>query len=117
MNSKRPWIFAALGAVAATAATLVAVTVLTDDDPEPTVRPGGLTERLASARRASDEPTDEPTTSRPTSRPRPTSRRPARPPRCPSTTSGDAPAGTRLFREFHRLEKETVDAAPGPRSP
>jgi hypothetical protein len=106
MNSKRPWIFAAIGAVAATAATLVAVTVLTDDDPEPTAGPAA-------------SPSSSPS-STPVSSPSPSlsvSLSAGPPSAVPMTTSvpvyyvGDAPSGTRLFREFHRLEKETVSAS------
>ena len=106
MNNKRPWIFAALGAVAATAATLVAVTMITDDDPEPTSGPAASPSVSASAT-ASDSPTDEPT--EPTDEP-------TEPPAgetavIPVYYVGDTRAGVRLFREFHRLEKNDVYAA------
>jgi hypothetical protein len=107
MNNKRPWIFAAVGAVAATAATLVAVTVVTDDDPVTTSGPADSPSASATAKESeeptaepSDEATDEPSTA------------PAG-----ETTSvpvyyvGDTRGSVRLFREFHRLEKETVAAA------
>jgi hypothetical protein len=110
MSSKRPWIYAAIGAVAATAATVAAVTVLTDD-PEPTSAPAASPSASAT-NEPSDEPTDEPTTE-PSDEPT----EDASEPPAGETTAvpvyyvGDAPAGTRLFREFHPLEKETVSAS------
>ncbi len=107
MSSKRPWIFAAIGAVAATAATLVAVTVLTDDDPTPTAAPAD-----SPSRSASDDPTEEPSetpsddaSDEPSDPPAPQSIA------VPVYYVGDAPAGTRLFREFHSLPKESVSAS------
>lgn len=107
MNSKRPWIFVAIGAVAATAATLVAVTVITDDDPETTSGPADSPSASATAEE-SEEPTAEPSdeaTDEPSASP------------AGATTSvpvyyvGDSRGSVRLFREFHRLEKESVAAA------
>ena len=107
MSSKRPWIFAAIGAVAATAATVVAVTVLTDDEVEPTSGPAASPSASATAEptdEATDEPTDEPTEDE-------TEPPPAELTAVPVYYVGQTPAGVRLFREFHRLEKESVDAA------
>jgi hypothetical protein len=105
MSSKRPWIFAAAGAVVATAATVVAVNVIADDDP---VRRTGGPATSAS-------PSTEPTPSEPPSEdPEPTGD--------PSAGSGESTAvpvyyvgdtntGPRLFREFHQLEKSDTEAA------
>ena len=107
MSSKRPWIFAALGAVAATAATLVAVTVVANDDPAQTAGPAGSE---SASPTSEDSATAEPTeTSEPTPSEDSTSD-PSQPPAgkpvsLPVYYVGETPAGTRLFREFHR---ETV---------
>lgn len=104
MNSKRPWIFVAAGAVAATAATVVAVTVLSDD---PVNTSGPASSPSASATpEESDEPTTEPTDD---------TTEPSQAPAAETTTVpvyfvGETPAGTRLFREFHRIEKSDVTA-------
>jgi hypothetical protein len=105
MNNKRPWILAAVGAVAATAATLVAVTVITDDDPVTTSGPASPS--ASATAEESDEPTAEPSaeTDAPSASP------------AGETTSvpvyyvGETRGSVRLFREFHRLEKESVEAA------
>ena len=113
MNSKRPWIFAALGAVAATAATLVAVTVITDDDPVETAGPAGSPSASATpeeteeaepspepSEEASEDTADEPTTAPPS----------GETVTAPVYYVGETPAGTRLFREFHRVEDGSVTA-------
>jgi hypothetical protein len=103
MSSKRPWILAAAGAVVATAATVVAVTVLTGDEPSTTSGPA------ASATPTPSEPAAESPTE------------PAEPTGEPSTGSGESVAvpvyyvgdtntGPRLFREFHQLEKNETGA-------
>ena len=69
MSNKRPWIYGALGAAVATAATVVAVTVLTDDDTTPVAGPGDSPPSATaepstsrpSRRRAPTEPIGEPT--------------------------------------------------------
>jgi hypothetical protein len=110
MNSKRPWIFAALGAVAATAATLVAVTVVSNNDPEPTAGPAGSDS--ASPTPGGTEPSEttkptEPTDSAPSDDP---TAAPGESTSLPVYYVGETPAGTRLFREFHRetVEDESV---------
>jgi hypothetical protein len=100
MNSKRPWILAAAGAVVATAATVVGVTVLADDEsPRDTDGP------VASA--------TPPETASPTEPSSPAS------PSAPATETvalpvyyvGDTNTGPRLFREFHEAEVEAGEAA------
>lgn len=117
MSSKRPWILAAVGAVAATAATLVAVTVLTDDDTEPTSGPAASPSSSVSES-PSDEPSDDPS-DEPTDDPSddPSDEPTDEAPPAGETTVvpvyyvAETPAGPRLFREFHRLDKESVSAA------
>ena len=58
MSSKRPWIFAAIGAVAATAATVAAVTVLSHDDTVTTSGPASSPSASPAATK-SGEPTDQ----------------------------------------------------------
>lgn len=109
MNSKRPWIFAAAAAVAATAATVVAVTVLSDD---PVTTSGPASSPSASATpEESDEPTTEPS-DEPTDEP---STEPSQAPAGQTTAVpvyfvGETPVGTRLFREFRRIEKNDGEA-------
>ena len=116
MNSKRPWIFAALGAVAATAATLVAVTVITDDDPVTTSGPAGSPSASASASPSGSATTEETEEAEPTPAPTdPSDEPPTEPPSgetlaAPVYYVGETPAGTRLFREFHRIEDGSVTA-------
>lgn len=101
MSSKRPWIAVALGAVAATAATIVAVTVMNDDDTGTTAGP---------AASQTPEPTD--------ASPSPgTSESPSETVEPPETFVvpvyyvAETNTGPRLFREFHR-----VPAAGSPQS-
>jgi hypothetical protein len=96
MSSKRPWIYAALGAVAATAATLVAVTVLADDDRQPVSGPAASdTPSLRTSTPPTDptepsaDPTGAPATGTGQSR------------AVPVYYVGDTNTGPRLFREFH----------------
>ena len=89
MSSKRPWIYAAVGAVAATAATITAVTVLADDDPATTGGPAGSPTPTASA---SPEPSEPSPTDAPTDEPTQL---------VPVYFVADQPVGLRLFREFH----------------
>jgi hypothetical protein len=99
MSSKRPWIFAAAGAVVATAATVVAVNVVADDDPRTA---GG---RPATTPTASQEPTPSPS---PSEDPQPTgdpSEGSGESTAVPVYYAGDTNTGPRLFREFHQLEK------------
>ena len=108
MNSKRPWIFAALGAVAATAATLVAVTVITDDDPVTTAGPAGSPSTSPSGSSTPEESEDpEPTTSSTEAGDEPPSGQTMA---APVYYVGETPAGTRLFREFREVEDSSVTA-------
>jgi hypothetical protein len=103
MSSKRPWIFAAAGAVVATAATVVAVNVMTDDDPRSTGGP-------VSTPTASQEPTPSPS---PSEDPEPTgdpSEGSGESTAVPVYYVGDTNTGPRLFREFHQLEKAGTPA-------
>lgn len=102
MTQKRSWMYAALGAVAATAATVAAVVVLTDGDSDPANGP-------AAGGTASVSPT--PTEPEPSQTATPTSTE-----TLPVYYVGDTPAGPRLYREFQRLEvgdseAERVNAA------
>jgi hypothetical protein len=95
MSSRRPWIYAAVGAVAATAATLVAVTALADDEPSKTAGPvasptGTPSEPQASA---SSEPS---VTASP-------SEAPTDAESVPVYYVADTSTGPRLFREFHQV--------------
>lgn len=90
MNSSRPWIFGALGAAVATAATVVAVTVLTDSEP------AGLTDP-ASTPTATPETGNEETAS-------PPENEEVTEETVPVYYVGQTPAGPRLFREFHRAQ-------------
>jgi hypothetical protein len=96
MSSKRSWLLGAGTAVAATAATVVAVAVLSDggtaDDPGfagPTVTSDGGPSEAA-----------EPTA---TQQPSPTEPAPDGDATVPVYYLGDTPQGPRLFREFHRV--------------
>jgi hypothetical protein len=103
MSSKRPWIFAAAGAVLATAATVVAVNVMTDDDPRTAGGP-------VSTPSASEEPTPSPSVSEdpePTGDP---SEGSGESTAVPVYYVGDTNTGPRLFREFHQLEKADTPA-------
>jgi hypothetical protein len=102
MSSKRPWMYAVVGAVVATAATVLAVTVIADDDPARTSGPAGSPS-------ASSAPGDPSATSEPSTPPSDgPSDQPSEGVAQPTTSVpvyyvGDTPAGTRLFREFHQL--------------
>lgn len=96
MNSKRSWLLGAGAAVVATAATVVAVAVLSDDGT--TEDPGFA----GSPATASPQPSSEPATPTPSEEPSKTA--------APETATvpvyyvGETTRGTRLFREFHRVE-------------
>jgi hypothetical protein len=101
MNTKRPWIFAAIGAVAATAATLVAVTVITDEDPAETAGPASSPSASATPSTPSTSPEASPTVD--ASEEPPPSDEPVDMVSVPVYFVGDQPSGPRLFREFHRM--------------
>ena len=108
MNSKRPWIFTALGAVAVTAATLVAVTVITDDDPVDTAGPAGSPSASATPEETEEvEPSPEPSES---STGLTNEESDGKTVAAPVYYVGETPAGTRLFREFHQVEDGSVTA-------
>ena len=88
MNKKRSWMYAALGAVAATAATVAAVVVLTDNDSDPANGPAA-----SGSASVSPTPTEPSQTATPTTTET-----------LPVYYVGDTPTGPRLYREFHRLE-------------
>lgn len=91
MNSKRSWILGAAAAVVATAATVTAVVVLSDG----TTGDGDAVGPAASA-----TPTPEPTPTPTEATPTPTPATEA----VPVYYVGETSHGTRLFREFHRVE-------------
>ncbi len=111
MSSKRPWIYAAIGAVAATAATVVGVTVLSGDDTTTTAGPAASPSASATdGGTPSEEPSPDAS---------PTDGAGADESPSPGSTTtvavpvyfvADQPAGPRLFREFHRLPKDDVAA-------
>src|SRR4051812_11291677 len=106
MSSSRPWIYAALGAVSATAATLAAVTVLSDDDRT------RATSGPAASPTGSATPDHQPTASPTESASAEPSTTPAQP--AAKTTAvpvyyvADTNTGPRLFREFHRMRTSSV---------
>lgn len=100
MSSKRPWIYAAAGAVAATAITVVGVNLLSDDEPTRTT-----TEPATSA---TPSPTAAPSET-PSESPAPSESTPATPTEArtlPVYYTGETSVGPRLFREFHQLQAE-----------
>ena len=96
MPQKRSWMYAALGAVAATAATVAAVVVLTDNDTDPTNGPaaGGT----ASVSPTPTEPEQSGTASS------------TSPVTLPVYYVGETPTGPRLYREFHVLDAGESEA-------
>jgi hypothetical protein len=105
MSSKRPWIYGVVGAVAATAATLVAVSVISDDPREvsspvagDSVTPTPTPDASASPGSPTTEP-PEPSATTGTGQP------------MPAYFVGDTPAGPRLFREFLPGTGKTGSAA------
>lgn len=119
MNRKRPWLLAAGAAVVATAATVAAVTVLTDDTSPVSDEPGFA----ASSPAHSAEPTPTPKqkeSAEPTEQPSAE----ASPPKTPEVAmttatvpvyyAGETSRGPRLYREFHRVDvrgDDTLSAA------
>jgi len=106
MTSKRPWILAAAGAVVAVATTVGVVVAVTGDDPERTPVAAGPSDG------PSDGPTDEagdPDEPSPTDEA--TDGTGGRTVAVPVYYVGDQPAGPRLFREFHQMPDEDVDAS------
>ena len=114
MNHQRPWLYAAVGAVAATAATLAAVTVSSDDPREASSPAGGETTEPApspSPTEAAGEPT---ATGEPSATSEPSEPSTASPPAAggevlavPVYYVSDTSTGPRLFREFHRLRTDS----------
>jgi len=102
MSSKRPWILAAAGAVVAVAATVGVVAAVTGDDPE-NQSASVASDGPSPTEQAADEPTE--TVEDPT--PDATEETKA----VPVYFVGDQPAGPRLFREFHQLPVEDVEAS------
>lgn len=94
MSSARPWIFGVGGAVVATAATIVAFTVLADDTrttsgPSPAEQPSATAESptITDKGTPSEEPSETTT--------------PPAESAVPVYYVGDTPMGARLYREFH----------------
>jgi hypothetical protein len=92
MQSKRSWLLGAGAAVVATAATVVAVTVLSDS-------PTGNGEDAAPATSASPKPDKSPTGTESSASPTQEAGQQA----VPVYYVGDTTRGPRLYREFHRL--------------
>lgn len=116
MNKKRPWLFAAGAAVVATAATIAAVTVLSDDE-SPVAGPDPDFAATGSATPEPSEHASEPPSSTPSPAAAASSQAPA-PTSSMETVpvyyTGDTTRGPRLYREFHRTEVtdgDTLDAA------
>ena len=106
MSSKRPWILAAAGAVVAVTATVGVVVAVTGDDPGRTPVAAEPTDGTSDAQEPgpADEPTDEPSDD------------PAEGPTdetvaVPVYYVADQPGGPALFREFHQMPVEEVDAS------
>ena len=109
MNLQRPWLYAAVGAIAATAATIAAVTVIADDTREANSPAAGETAEPTN-------PAPPPSPTETAVEPRDTSEPPTP---SPSDTAGgedlavpvyyvsDTSTGPRLFREFHRLRTDS----------
>ena len=98
MSDKRPWLYGFLGAAVATAATVVAVTVLSDDDPTPVAGSGGTPSSAPAEPSESTEPSEDtedaasPSTSEPADE--------LATKTVPVYSAGATPAGVGLFREF-----------------
>lgn len=104
MSDKRPWLYGFLGAAVATAATVVAVTMLSDDATTPVAGPGETPSATAEPSESAEisegtpsaapesEPADEVATET-----------------VPVYYAGRIPAGVGLFREFHRAQSPGED--------
>jgi Immunoglobulin-like domain of bacterial spore germination/Sporulation and spore germination len=107
MSSKRPWILAAAGAVVAVAATVGVVAAVTGDDPENQSAPvasDGPSPTEQNADEPTDTASDDPTAEATGDAGEDTTA-------VPVYFVGDQPAGPRLFREFHQLPVEDVEAS------
>lgn len=103
LSSKRSWVLGAGAAVVATAATVLAVTVLGGDGgttDEPGFAGPTATGTTPSETGSTTEPTPSPTTSPP---PSPTSDPEPATSAVPVYYVGETTRGPRLYREFHRL--------------
>ncbi len=107
MSDKRPWIYGALGAAVATAATVVAVTVLSDDDTTPVAGSGDPTPSASSdpaepsaTAEASAEPSEE-ASAEPSKQAGEGATQVV-----PVYYAGRTSAGIGLFREFHRTSSD-----------
>ncbi len=101
MRTRRPWLYAAAGAVVATAATLVAVIVVADrGDDATTAGPAG-TSRSPSPVASATGGTRSPSGS--AQSPAPSASSPQDEETVPVYYVADTNTGPRLFREFHRV--------------
>jgi hypothetical protein len=95
MSSSRNWLYAVGGAIAGTAAVIIAIAVvsqLNDDDPTPAASSSPSASQSASQPSESTAPTDTPSSSAPTATPVEGA--------VPVYYAGDSGRGTVLFREF-----------------
>jgi hypothetical protein len=104
MSSKRPWILAAAGAVVAVAATVGVVVAVTDDDPDDASTPIATDPPSPSGTTDPSEPTQSPTDESSEDAGGDTTA-------VPVYFVADQPAGPRLFREFHQMPVEDVEAS------
>lgn len=117
MSRNRPWLFAAGGAVLAVAATVAAMTVLTDDSPGDDRSPdvaAATSEAPAPSKEPSAEPSTGPAETSPPAEEQSAAPAPASVEAVPVYYVGETTRGPRLFREFHRTEVsggDTLDAA------
>lgn len=106
MSTRRPWLYAATGAVAATAAVVVAVALaggtLTGDDPAPSA--GDPAPSATEPGATPDETTGASPDGEASPTPAPTPSAPAESTTVPVYYVGDGPRGPVLFREFHQVE-------------
>ena len=109
MTRTRPWLLVTAGAVAATAATIVGVSLADGGRPQADPGPGPAATTTATPSDGAEEPTEEatPTPSEPTTRePDPRGGTVA----LPVYFVGDTPLGPRLFREFHSASGDDDEA-------
>jgi hypothetical protein len=104
MSDKRPWLYGFLGAAVATAATVVAVTVLSNDETTP-VAGSGETPSATAEPSESAEISEGTPSAAPESEPA----EEVATETVPVYYAGRTPAGVGLFREFHRAQAPGED--------
>jgi hypothetical protein len=111
MSDKRPWIYGALGAAAATAAVVVGVSVLSDDETTPVAGPGPESSATAEPS-GTAEPSTQPSTQPSDEASDEASAEPSQQAGegatqvVPVYYAGRTSAGIGLFREFHRTSSD-----------